>query len=107
MACLVCGVGGPPLVCSLVGGWGLFFIRGGRRCARLDILRSNRTARERENQHRQKQCDDAGCDTAKRNQCVFHCAEPPAELLSTRTVVLSTSESDGSTITASVGCRPE
>src|SRR5260370_9524000 len=96
-----------PLLCSLIGG--RHFLLGGRRYwgGGLGVLRANGAALKGDDQQHEQHGDDACKDIAHNGEEVAHLPNPPAGFPLTRTGMPSTSESGGSTMAASLGCRPE
>src|SRR4029077_1269023 len=95
---------GLPLVCLFERTWYFFLIHLRHRDDGLDVFRADRATRELQ-QRRQNEC--AGGDETNCAKEVPHGRDPPVVLLLRRTGKPATRESDGSTMTASVGWRPE
>src|SRR4029077_792096 len=83
------------------------FICRCRRGGGLDVFGTKGTTLKRHKQQHQKQRNDAGKDQTERTDYVIHCLDPAVGLPLSRTGMPATRESDGSTMTASVDCRPE
>src|SRR5215813_9331752 len=87
--------------------WRLFLVGRGRRHGGPDVFRTNGAALQRHEQQHENQRDDASADVTGYRQYTLHWRDPPAGLLLKCTGIAATREFDGSTITTSVGCRPE
>src|SRR5882724_12204016 len=95
---------GLPLVEPLEGTGCIFFIRCCHGDGGFDVSGTHSaTGKKQPEKHR----NDANDDETHDNKEIPHRPVPPVGLLLRRTGMPATRESDGSTITASVVCRPE